>query len=157
MQEELPLAQHTARSPRVEFSIVLSPVYCVPVLYFSLHDVPASSHASVEQIQDLLVPPHFSAQIKSVGVMGGISMTVSLRNGNDRGEGGELIAKKNHPVTDMPVFFVHPCNTATALEETASTPEPSPLQYMLQWLGIVGACVGLHLPMDLALQADRTS
>lgn len=138
MQEELPLAQHTVRSPRVEFSIVLSPVYRVPVLYFSLHDVPASSHASMEQIQDLLVPPHFSAQIKSVGVMGGISMT-------------------NHPVTDMPVFFVHPCNTATALEETASTPEPSPLQYMLQWLGIVGACVGLHLPMDLALQADRTS
>lgn len=83
VQEELAQAQHTAQSPRVEYSVVLSPIYRVPVLYFNLHDVTAGSNASVEQI---LVPPQYSAQIKSVGVMGGISMTVSPSNGNDGAE-----------------------------------------------------------------------
>lgn len=68
-----------------------------------------------------------------------------------------LTTRKNHPVTDMPVFFVHPCNTAAALEESASESEPSPLQYMLQWFGVIGACVGLQIPLELALQADRAS
>lgn len=89
MQEALPHNRSAVRPPQVEYSVVLSPVYRVPVLYFSLRDVPAGSNASVENVQDLIVPPRFVAQIRSVGVMGGISMTVSINRGIMKGAGGQ--------------------------------------------------------------------
>ncbi|MCJ1447722.1 MAG: hypothetical protein MMC23_008233 [Stictis urceolatum] len=65
--------------------------------------------------------------------MGGISMT-------------------NHPVTDVPCFFVHPCNTADAMHEIVGNRQVTSLQYLQIWLGLIGAVVGLSLPIELAME-----
>lgn len=80
-EEAIPRDQSTAPVPWVVYSILLSPVYRVPVLYFSLHNLPVGSDLSAERIHELIVPPQLSAQIRSVGVIGGISMTVSINGG----------------------------------------------------------------------------
>ncbi|KAF2141801.1 uncharacterized protein K452DRAFT_287761 [Aplosporella prunicola CBS 121167] len=65
--------------------------------------------------------------------------------------------EQNHPVTDMPALFVHPCNTASALQEATPSQELTPLQYLQLWLGIIGGCVGLQMPVALASQIDIPS
>ncbi|KAL1382939.1 hypothetical protein HDK64DRAFT_319182 [Phyllosticta capitalensis] len=115
----------------IEYSIHPSPSYRVPVLYISIQDFDGGGTTSIDRMGELLIPPGFKSQVDSVGIIGAVSMT-------------------NHPVTDMPVFFIHPCNTAAALEAAASTPDPSPWEYLQLWFGVVGACVGLDLPLVLA-------
>lgn len=51
--------------------------YRVPVLYFSVHNLPPGRSCSIESVYDLLMPKHLEAEAKIVGVMGGIGMTVS--------------------------------------------------------------------------------
>lgn len=62
----------------VDFSITLSPTYCVPVLWFSCRWKSTHKMLSLDQVHEWLVPPQSQAPLKNVGVMGGISMTVSL-------------------------------------------------------------------------------
>ena len=64
------------------------------------------------------------------------------------------LAIQNHPITDFPSFFVHPCNTADAMRELLSDRHVSAVEYLMIWLGLVGSCVGLHLPKELALAVE---
>jgi ubiquitin-like-conjugating enzyme ATG10 len=56
-----------------------------------------------------------------------------------------------HPITDLPSFFVHPCNTHEALIAARDTMAVGMTEeeYLLLWLGIVGSAVGLHVPSKL--------
>ena len=56
---------------------------------------------------------------------------------------------QHHPVSDLPSFFLHPCNTQEAL--LTLTPERSltPESYLILWLGLMGSSVGLHVPSKL--------
>lgn len=56
---------------------------------------------------------------------------------------------QNHPITDFPAYFVHPCNTAEAMREVIGSRIVSPLEYLQIWIGQVGSCVGLYLPSQL--------
>lgn len=68
----------------VEYCIVLSPSYQVPVLYFSLRNALSNSssggiHAGPEGLDAIykyLVPTQFTANLREVGIMGGISIGV---------------------------------------------------------------------------------
>ena len=51
-----------------------------------------------------------------------------------------------HPITNKPVFTVHPCNTAEAMAEMGDRFEVTLENYMSVWVGLVGGCVGLHVP-----------
>ena len=57
---------------------------------------------------------------------------------------------QNHPVTDIPCFWVHPCRTAEAMGEIleAKEREVSPVEYLMVWIGLVGNAVGLALSKD---------
>lgn len=68
-------------SPYIEYNIIFSPVYCVPVLYFFLHNLPSGTVPGLKTAHDLLVPEHFRDTIKEMGVMGGISMSVGQAHG----------------------------------------------------------------------------
>ncbi|KAF1982362.1 hypothetical protein K402DRAFT_340566 [Aulographum hederae CBS 113979] len=111
----------------IEYDILLSPTYQVPVLCFTARK-PDNRPFSTEEIYSFVVPQSFKAQARDVGVMGAISVT-------------------DHPISGMPVHFVHPCLTSEALSKCASG---SPVQIkdcLFLWLGIVGGCVGLHAPL----------
>jgi len=114
----------------VQYSIVLSPTYQVPVLYFFLHNnFPGKPHG-VDAVYSFLVPSQYRTQLASIGIMGGISIG-------------------HHPVSDRPTYFVHPCNTTNALRDIAGSNEPTIETYLILWLGLVGNCVSLHIPSEL--------
>ena len=56
-------------------------------------------------------------------------------------------------MTDLPCFWVHPCNTAEAMDNYLKgiDREVSPVEYLMIWIGIVGATVGLSLPNAIML------
>ncbi|KAJ5860590.1 Autophagy-related protein 3 [Penicillium soppii] len=119
----------TQPSLQVDYDIVWSPTYQVPVLYFGLR---SHSHGplGLDEVYQYVVPEQYRQQLKNVGVMGGISMGY-------------------HPDSGAPAFFVHPCNTADAIAHLADAQSVSPGSYLLIWLGLVGHCVNLHVPREL--------
>ena len=56
---------------QVDFSIILSPTYSVPVLWFSSNDL-----RTVTSVHNLLLAAHLRDSVRSVGIMGGISRAV---------------------------------------------------------------------------------
>jgi ubiquitin-like-conjugating enzyme ATG10 len=129
----------------VRYDVVYSPSYQVPVIYLTFAEATTGKSTplpSADEIYDMLVPQDFKTPMRDVGVMGALSMA-------------------EHPITGMPAYFVHPCRTQEALapllentsHETGSEPA---VQYLLLWFGVIGASVGLSVPVNLArLLVDR--
>ncbi|KAF2769813.1 hypothetical protein EJ03DRAFT_350864 [Teratosphaeria nubilosa] len=134
---EDPEALHSVSSEkpetRVDYEIIYSASYQVPVLYLSATPPSGTGLTSLGHIYDLLVPSQCRNQIESMGVMGALSMS-------------------EHPITGLPVFFVHPCRTAEAMAEVVQMrgDSLSPAEYLMMWLGLVGPSVGLSMPVELA-------
>ncbi|KAK5796785.1 hypothetical protein VI817_006069 [Penicillium citrinum] len=118
----------------IEYEILLSSTYQVPVLYFTLHR-DDQGPIGLDGVYQYLVPEPYRKQLKSVGVMGGISFGY-------------------HPESGAPAFFVHPCNTADAMGKIADARTVTPETYLLIWLGLVGQCVSLNVPHELVLPQD---
>ncbi|CAI7633632.1 unnamed protein product [Penicillium bialowiezense] len=118
----------TQPSLQVDYDILLSATYQVPVLYFGLR---SHNHGplGLDEVYQYVVPEQYRQELKSVGVMGGISMGY-------------------HPDSGAPAFFVHPCNTADAMAHLADAKSVTPGSYLLIWLGLVGHCVNLHVPRE---------
>ncbi|KAF1929820.1 uncharacterized protein M421DRAFT_4254 [Didymella exigua CBS 183.55] len=112
------------------YDVVLSPAYRVPVLYFSISDTLHRYPPTMEMLYSALVPPAFKAQAEHVGVIGGITIT-------------------DHPVTNKPVFFIHPCRTAEVMEASVGGRNITAYDYLLLWIGAFGKCVGLNVPLTL--------
>ncbi|KAJ5834293.1 hypothetical protein N7447_000319 [Penicillium robsamsonii] len=115
-------------SLQIDYDILLSPTYQVPVLYFGLRW--DNGPLGLDQVYQYIVPEQYRQELKSVGVMGGISMGY-------------------HPDSGAPAFFIHPCNTADAMANIADAQSVTPGSYLLIWLGLVGHCVNLHVPREL--------
>ncbi|CAI7662549.1 unnamed protein product [Penicillium palitans] len=131
-QDEDPEALVRAKpqpSLQIDYDILLSPTYQVPILYFGLkwHN---HGPLGLDEVYQYVVPERYRQELKSVGVMGGISMGY-------------------HPDSGAPAFFVHPCNTADAMANIADAQSVTPGSYLLIWLGLVGHCVNLHVPREL--------
>ncbi|KAF2239191.1 hypothetical protein EV356DRAFT_528472 [Viridothelium virens] len=126
----------TSRVPRVDYDVILSPIYRVPVVYFRLRDATVRNENPIDTVFRYIVPHDHHHEVKVVGIVGGITMT-------------------DHPIEGTPAFFVHPCNTAEALHHAAEqTTALTPLQYLQLWMGIVGPVVGLYIPTVLALKLE---
>ena len=57
----------------------------------------------------------------------------------------------------LPTLCLHPCNTSKAMSAIAHRDDISVEEYMLLWLGIVGHCVSLNVPMNADLENIRQS
>jgi len=66
----------TTSEVTVEFSITLSPVYEVPVLWFTFQSIPSSGPQGIDAVYEYLVPRQRESGLRQVGVMGAISMAV---------------------------------------------------------------------------------
>ncbi|KAI6908348.1 hypothetical protein KC318_g4785 [Hortaea werneckii] len=116
----------------VNYGIVYSPTYQVPVLYLSFPSTNRSPLPPPDEVYDLLVPHPYRAQLQAVGPMSALSMT------------GE------HPVTGGPAYFVHPCLTQESMRAVMAGRKVSAAEYLALWFGVIGATVGLSLPVSLA-------
>jgi len=138
--EELvgPVAKH-GHMRVVQCDIAYSHAYQVPVLYltFAEHLTNKSiALPSPDEVYNTLVPDGFKSPMRSVGVMGALSIA-------------------EHPVTGVPAYSVHPCRTQEALSTLLDNAksEASPYDgtvYLLLWFGVIGASVGLSVPIGVA-------
>ena len=140
----------------VQYDVVYSPSYQVPVLYLTFATASASTSKSKskrsaplplpspDEVYDMLVPRGFKGAMRGVGVMGALSMA-------------------EHPIIGVPAYFVHPCRTQEALgplllghSSREGGGSQRAVDYLLLWFGVVGASVGLSVPVELArLLAER--
>ncbi|EED20370.1 conserved hypothetical protein [Talaromyces stipitatus ATCC 10500] len=114
----------------IDYDIALSTSYNVPVMYFLLKGAFQVGPAALDDIYNFLVPHQHQQSLKSNGVMGGISFGY-------------------HPQSGIPAYFVHPCNTASAMKAIAGDKNIEPEDYLPTWLGLVGGCINLSLPSRL--------
>lgn len=83
---------------RVNFSIIFSETYAVPVLYFHAQDMNGSPHCRSKVLQWL-------APFSQLGE--------KHRQGDlDEEASWEFVSQEQHPVTGIPSYFLHPCQTA---------------------------------------------
>ncbi|KAH7402000.1 hypothetical protein DE146DRAFT_450848 [Phaeosphaeria sp. MPI-PUGE-AT-0046c] len=115
---------------QIHYDVILSPVYRMPVLYIRISDPLHRYPPTMTTLYEHLIPPHFRAQTDSVGILGGISVNV-------------------HPITDVPVFLIHPCQTAEVMQASIGKREMTAEEYLLIWIGALGKCVGLNVPLAL--------
>ncbi|OAA59012.1 Autophagy-related protein 3 [Niveomyces insectorum RCEF 264] len=124
-----PLASRLPDVGAVTYEIHLHPTYRAPCLWFALHDLPAGeSPFSLDTVMRRLVPPTYRDGLRATGAIGGISLDY-------------------HPVTGVPSFFVHPCLLGEAMANFDCTRQ----SYLMVWIGLVGASVGLWVPKEMAL------
>ena len=67
------------------------------------------------------------------------------------------LSMTDHPISGLPVYFVHPCRTAEAMKDVLSGKlaegrAVKPEVYLIMWMGLVGGAVGLNVPVALAEQ-----
>ncbi|KAI1319847.1 hypothetical protein EDD11_002841 [Mortierella claussenii] len=86
----------------VSYHIVFSPSYQVPVLYFNACR-PDGRTIPLEEIYDSLVPEEWRGSIRNAGLNGGIS-------------------QQDHPVLNVPYFYMHPCETVALMETILKSP-----------------------------------
>ncbi|KAL1897329.1 hypothetical protein Sste5346_004065 [Sporothrix stenoceras] len=125
----LKAAPPTANYGYVTYEVHLHPTYRAPCLWFSLHGLPnGESPLGIDTVFRHLVPEQFQDRLRSMGSVGGISADY-------------------HPITGVPSFFVHPCLLGEAMTGFSCTKK----SYLMVWLGLVGGCVGLWVPKEMAL------
>ncbi|KIW03373.1 uncharacterized protein PV09_05581 [Verruconis gallopava] len=115
------------RSFIVTYDILLSTSYRVPVLHFTVRDMAGGPVTDLASVYADMIPTSFKDQVSGIGVIGAVSMT-------------------DHPLTGLPSFFVHPCNTADALRHVGGGRLVSVSEYLFLWMGIIAPAVGLSLP-----------
>ncbi|GAM36857.1 hypothetical protein TCE0_022f06280 [Talaromyces pinophilus] len=121
----------------IDYDIALSSSYHVPVMYFRLRETPQVGPAALDDMYNSLVPRQHQQSLRNNGVMGGISFGY-------------------HPQSGIPAYFVHPCNTASAMKAIAGNKIIEPEEYLLTWLGLVGGCINLSLPSRLFVGSVRS-
>jgi ubiquitin-like-conjugating enzyme ATG10 len=127
-----------ATSAVLHYDVILSPVYSVPVLYFGISDSQHRYPPTLDVLYKYLIPPEFKAQAENAGLVGGVTI-------ND------------HPITNRPVFFIHPCRTAEVMEASVGKRSIAPEEYLITWIGALGKCVGLDVPLALMQQDNSTT
>ncbi|KAH8602713.1 autophagy-related protein-like protein Atg10 [Bisporella sp. PMI_857] len=125
---DVEMSNEDADGPYVTYEIHLHPTYSMPTLWFTLHDLPMGEPTfDLDSVYRYLVPSEYKSQLRTVGMTGGLSAAP-------------------HPLTDVPAFFIHPCQTKEAMENFDC---PIDL-YLMIWLGLVGGSVGLWVPPEMA-------
>ncbi|PSN65617.1 hypothetical protein BS50DRAFT_63163 [Corynespora cassiicola Philippines] len=115
----------------IVYDIILSPGYGVPVLYFHIQDPQFRFPPTMDTLYAHIMPAQFKTQAMNVGVMGGVTVT-------------------EHPALGKPVYFIHPCQTADLMREIVGETVITAEDYLVMWIGALGKCVGLDVPLEIA-------
>ena len=66
----------------------------------------------------------------------------------------KLTLPEDHPITNSPAFFIHPCQTAAVLESSSTKKGLTSVEYLMLWIGAMGKSVGLNVPISLAQKVN---
>lgn len=137
----------------VVYEIHLHPTYRVPCLWFSIHGLPQHEPAfNIDTVFRLLVPDEYKEGLRGMGGIGGISADVShssiISLSSRKSPYSITFGLQHHPLTGLPSFFIHPCLLGEAMSNFSCNSK----DYLMVWLGLVGGCVGLWIPKEMAIQ-----
>lgn len=99
-----------------QFSIVYSDTWQVPILFFTAQHMDGS-------------PCLRYSLLKALGCQDGI-------------DSYDFISYDEHPVTRVPSFFLHPCQTAARMKLLGATTE----YFLVSWLSMVLPAIGFRMP-----------
>jgi ubiquitin-like-conjugating enzyme ATG10 len=71
------LRRPVQNQPISHYDVALSPTYRVPVLYISISDTQQRYPPTMTTLKEHIIPPQYQAETERVGVLGGITLTVS--------------------------------------------------------------------------------
>lgn len=117
----------------MEYHVVYSESYQVPVLYFNAFHSNGKL-LSLEEIWNS-VPGPFQERVRL--------------------DGWSTITQQEHPILGRPFFQLHPCHTADLMKQTQAMNTHSKSNYIITWLSSVGPVVGLNLPLVFATLSDK--
>ena len=122
-QKSLPTVLNRNVMITLEYHIIYSPVYNVPVLYFNAY-APSGKLLSLDELWSS-IPPQY--------------------RGVDR---WTFVTQQEHPLIGRPFFQLHPCHTHTMMEKLGKSMEKR--YYLIRWLSAVGPAVHLDVSLGFA-------
>ncbi|CAH1760354.1 9960_t:CDS:2 [Entrophospora sp. SA101] len=111
----------------VDYHIIYSSVYQLPVLYFNAYRTDGTA-LTMSEIYINLVESSFRVNdLQNSGLRGGLS-------------------QQDHPILMIPFYYLHPCKRMIM---------PSLEGYIRSWLSFVGPVVGINVSMDNFLPEEQ--
>ncbi|EIM88273.1 uncharacterized protein STEHIDRAFT_95331 [Stereum hirsutum FP-91666 SS1] len=128
-------------------SVVFSPTFQVPAFYFTIHDSTGSPLPLADILKSSLFRRHSFPENSAT-----TSFALSLPDQNL-----PLLSQGDHPTLGTPSWYIHPCETASAIAELTEeinsestmseqemSEEVSMVRWMEVWFMVLGSTVDLH-------------
>eukprot|EP00521_Asterionellopsis_glacialis_P017665 CAMPEP_0195296006 /NCGR_PEP_ID=MMETSP0707-20130614/18587_1 /TAXON_ID=33640 /ORGANISM="Asterionellopsis glacialis, Strain CCMP134" /LENGTH=243 /DNA_ID=CAMNT_0040357377 /DNA_START=23 /DNA_END=751 /DNA_ORIENTATION=+ len=115
------------------FSVVYSDTWRVPVLYFTVQKLNDGSPCLRTEVLHSL---QIHGKHKEVQVVG---------------DTWDFVSSEEHPITGIPSFFLHPCQTSERLElllhsgKAASEQGKTSSPFLLSWMSMIFPAVGIYM------------
>lgn len=121
------------------FSIVYSRVWNVPVLYFQVQNVNGAL-LTRNKVMKILVGPN------------GNTYALNDNHGtviSDQDDGWDFVSVEEHPITGVPTFFFHPCQTSNRMnliyKGVGSVVVSNPGKWILSWMSMILPAAGFQI------------
>ena len=122
------------------FSIVYSSVWSVPVLYFQVQFSTGVLMTRDEVLKILQRQPGTKKYDNDV-------------NFDNNDDGWNFVSQEEHPITGVPAFFLHPCQSANRMnllyKENQHEVRSNPGKWILSWMSMILPSVGFQLSPKL--------
>lgn len=113
----------------VEYNIIYSRSYSVPVLYMIPQTLDGCM-LNIEELIELCSPQHKDYMHSHLW---------------------STLTQVEHPIHQTVCYMLHPCKTSQLMGQLPSSKAGLVAHYLIQWLSSIGPAVGLHLPIDYAV------
>lgn len=121
------MVKETSTKVYLSFSIVFSQTYDIPVLYFTAQRMDGSLCSRQE-------------------IVGHLEL---LHHQNLTDDSWDFLSMDQHPMTGLPSYFLHPCNTKQRMESMITSQERHPAIQLLSWMSMMFVSMGLAIPANI--------
>jgi len=118
--------------------IVYSSIFSVPAFYFSCH----RSDGSPVPLESILQSTLFHKHVLPPTVHNSFSLTLATEDSQDSTT-FPLLSQGDHPVLGTPCWYIHPCETASAMSELLKD-SGQRAAWLELWLMLIGTIVDLQ-------------
>lgn len=109
----------------IDYHVVYSDSYCVPVLYFNAFHSNGQM-LKHEELVKLFSPAHREVMVSQIWT---------------------TVTQTEHPILQLPFYMLHPCKTASLMNNVKPVHSVNNDHYLLQWLSSVGSAVALDISL----------
>jgi len=132
------------------FSVVYSHVWAIPVLYF--------------RVQYLNGMPLSRTQVLNILIIDGMENRSTHEDNIEDDDSWNFVSYEEHPITGVPSFFLHPCQTSKRLHhlmaagadnDENSVAKTNPANVLLSWLSMILPSTGFRISPKVFYNARK--